>query len=64
MTITNQDKLKHQTYVSPDDFAYDFSQLFGNVLEYYPETHEAYRKALELSSLFHTLWRNAQAKFK
>jgi hypothetical protein len=56
--------LTHQSYVSPEDFAYDFSQLFGNVTAYYPESHEAYSKALELSSLFDARWKEAQGKFR
>ncbi len=64
MFLSLQDKLTHQSYVSPEDFAYDFSQLFGNVTAYYPESHEAYSKALELSSLFDARWKEAQAKFR
>jgi hypothetical protein len=59
-----QEKLKQQAYVSPEDFAYDFSQLFGNVTTYYPESSPAYSKAHELSALFDTRWKEVQTKFR
>lgn len=62
--LRTQEKLKQQAYVSPEDFAYDFSQLFSNVTTYYPASHPAYAKAHELSALFDTRWRAAQAKFR
>lgn len=61
---SSQEKLKQQAYVSPEDFAYDFSQLFGNVTTYYPESHAAHSKAHELAALFDARWREAQAKFR
>jgi hypothetical protein len=64
VNVLLQEKLKQQAYVSPEDFAYDFSQLFGNVTTYYPESSPAYSKAHELSALFDTRWKEVQAKFR
>ena len=61
---TLQEKLKNQAYCSTEDFVYDFNQLFTNIFTYYSETHEAYRKAVELSLLFKERWKELMPKFK
>jgi hypothetical protein len=47
-----------------EDFVYDFNQLFTNILTYYPESHAAYPKAVELSKLFQERWQELLPQFK
>ena len=59
-----KDKLKAQAYCSIEDFVYDFNQLFTNIFTYYPASHEAVKKAVELSKLFEDRWKEILPKFR
>eukprot|EP01035_Chromulina_nebulosa_P017828 gene17828-23439_t len=51
-----KDKINNKLYSTADEFVVDFRQMFKNILQYYPSTHLAYSKAIELSKLFELRW--------
>mmetsp|Transcript_3510 Transcript_3510/g.5796 ORF Transcript_3510/g.5796 Transcript_3510/m.5796 type:complete len:95 (-) Transcript_3510:1152-1436(-) len=59
-----KEKLKNRAYISVEDFVYDFNQMFQNIFKFYPESHGAIQKAIELSKLFDERWQVALTKFK
>lgn len=56
-----KEKVEKRLYISPEDFLYDFHHLFKNIRMYYPETHDAHRKAVELESVFESKFSEAKA---
>lgn len=59
-----QEKLRDMKYPSVESFYYDFSLLFQNILQYFPNTHPAYSKAYDLSLHFERLWETAKTTLK
>lgn len=64
LPFTEQEKLRDFQYPSVESFYYDFSLLFQNILQYFPNNHPAYAKAYELSLHFEKQWELAKLTLK
>eukprot|EP01031_Cornospumella_fuschlensis_P034294 gene34294-41508_t len=58
-----KDKLKAKSYTSPSEFHLDMYQMFGNITQYFPESHPAVDVARSLKEVFDAKWKTLDDRF-